>query len=101
MKQTDVVTRVLQQNSNAAVANNLELETWNLELFAMPRARLELARLSTLDPKSSASANFATSAQNPNFKSNQLTKECLGNAKTRFVFGELSRCFLQPFDKSS
>ncbi len=29
----------------------------------VPRARLELARLSTLDPKSSASANFATSAQ--------------------------------------
>ena len=28
----------------------------------VPRARLELARLSTLDPKSSASANFATSA---------------------------------------
>jgi hypothetical protein len=29
----------------------------------VPRARLELARLSTLDPKSSASANFATSAR--------------------------------------
>ena len=29
----------------------------------VPRARLELARLSTLDPKSSASANFATSAK--------------------------------------
>ncbi len=28
----------------------------------VPRARLELARLSTLDPKSSASTNFATSA---------------------------------------
>ena len=28
----------------------------------VPRARLELARLSTPDPKSGASANFATSA---------------------------------------
>ena len=32
----------------------------------VPRARLELARLSTLDPKSSASANFATSALGQN-----------------------------------
>lgn len=29
----------------------------------VPRARLELARLATLDPKSSASTNFATSAR--------------------------------------
>jgi hypothetical protein len=29
----------------------------------MLKARLELARLSTLDPKSSAATNYATSAQ--------------------------------------
>ncbi len=43
--------------------SDFELGTLNLKLLILVlRARLELARLSALDPKSSAAANYATSA---------------------------------------
>ncbi len=55
---------VFGSEEQAAGRKYLLLTTDNrpLKTELVPRARLELARLSTLDPKSSASANFATSA---------------------------------------
>jgi hypothetical protein len=57
----------------------------------MPRARLELARLATLDPKSSASTNFATSARpvkkKGNFEFIEFARECLAAAR-QLISGE-------------
>ena len=50
------------ETENSGSVFKLTTDHRPLTTVLVPRARLELARLSTPDPKSSASANFATSA---------------------------------------